>query len=163
MSEETVDTQKKEELVKKVEELTGNSKGVNNLTTEQLTTYVDALYEFKTRTAGMSDEDKTEYENITKGLNPDVGVPQFFSTADKLFKSWKAEQEVETKPDEEDESDSRVKDSPKGKVSEKVTTTGVDNLVEDQLEAPLGDDTAYFEALANLSKRQRKMSPRASG
>ncbi len=168
MAEENTaqEEQKREELVKEVSELTGKDEGeLRGLKVSQLTRFMSAYMEYTARTKDMTEEQKGIYDRIINGLNTNLEVDEYFRMADTLYK---AEQEAANAQDTKQEEDTsleetRVKDSPKGKVDTVSTTqTAIDNTVNEEVDAPLGDDQAYFDALLEMSRRQRRLKSRVN-
>lgn len=138
------------------EQLLPGGKSVKDMSAEDLTTYTanmakaDRLY--AKHTENLADNDREVFDALLLASDQSLGVEERFDSALGKFNAVKNPKVEETKTEKTD-------DSPKGTMDGAAKATGnpLNNALEPENDAPLGDNDDYFKYLQDKFRQQTTM------
>jgi|TARA_R110002020_G_scaffold379315_3_gene590476 hypothetical protein len=139
------------------EQLLPGGKSVQEMSAEDLTTYTanmakaDRLY--AKHTDNLADTDREVFDALLLASDQTLAVEERFELAISKFNAVK-------NPKVEEKAEKTTEDSPKGtmEASAKAAANPLNNELEAENDAPLGDNEDYFKYISERFKKQTTMS-----
>ena len=139
------------------EQLLPGGKSVGEMTQEELTTYTsnmakaDRLY--AKHAESLTEIDREVFDALLLASDQSLTVEERFRVTQEKFDAIK-------NPKEKEEEESETKDSPKGTMdaAPKAAANPLNNSLEPENDAPLGEDEDYFKFLQERFRKQTTMN-----